>query len=110
MDAASAVRLLRGATSATRVFAQVQRAKQGDQQALDYLRQQGWAEALDLLHPGVGDIGRELASTIGELRSHSPMVIDGEFREVSPGDMSFAPRPWGLAATARVGRLRRSRA
>ncbi len=97
MDVTSTVRLIRGATSASRLYVQVQRARQGDPQALEYLRTQGWAEALDLVHPGIGLAGRELASTIAELRSSGPQVVDAEFRELfdDDGEPGMPRRPWG---------------
>ncbi|MBI4492942.1 MAG: hypothetical protein HY690_09135 [Chloroflexi bacterium] len=87
MAALDVVRLLQTMPQATRLLATVQRAAQGDPEALAYLRGAGWQEALDLVRPGAGRAGRQVLQALRELASSN--VVDGEFREVDPG-----PAPW----------------
>ncbi len=59
MQAANLLRLLQSAPTAAKLYSALQRAQQGDRQAIEYLRSEGWAEAIDLVAPGAGPIARE---------------------------------------------------
>ena len=77
--------LLRIAPTATKLLATAQRAANGDRSALDYLKSEGWTEALDLFKPGSGAASRELVQNAQELseqfnRALGGNVIEGEYR------------------------------
>jgi hypothetical protein len=79
-----ALRLLHAAGPASRLLVQVQRARDGDPEAIEYIKREGWAEALDLVRPGAGRAGLDLAEALRGVRpaSSAGQVIEGEFREI----------------------------
>ena len=83
------LRLLQSAPDAIRLTDAVTRAIKGDAQAIDYLKNEGWYQGLDVLQPGMGSIAQQvkhhLDSTASAIRDTlSGNVIEGEFREVVP--------------------------
>lgn len=92
---AEVLRLLKMAPAGARLASLLRRAAEGDPEALDYLRRQGWAEALDLLSPGAGsasrqavDDARRAAESIrGSLAGD---VVEGRCRIVD----ELPPEPW----------------
>lgn len=59
----------------------IQRAGQGDPDAREYLKAQGWRTALDVaVRPGAGEAGARAVQAIKEVFDSN--VIDGEFREI----------------------------
>lgn len=85
------LRLLQAAPTATRLVTQISRAQQGDQEALEYLKSAGWSEALDLVKPGAGEIGRQVLQQAQDALHNiqgtiQGGIIDGEAHEVYPWD------------------------
>ncbi len=60
------LRLLRMAPTATHLYQTAQRAAAGDPEALAYLKQQGWTEALEIVRPGYGETGRQVVGHVRE--------------------------------------------
>ncbi len=93
MSLTEVLRMLEAAPRAARLARAVQRATAGDIEAVDYLRRDGWAEALEVLSPGAGERGRlavaSAARALRDLRATlTGEVIDAEWREVG------AAPPW----------------
>lgn len=81
--------LLGAVPTATRLWEAVRRAREGDPEALDYIKSQGWVDALNVVNPGAGETGLRVLQDLraaGETirRTLSGNVVDGEFREMGP--------------------------
>ncbi len=93
----TAYQLMHKVPPGTRLYAAVRAAAAGDQQAVAYLKGQGWADAADvLLQPGAGDLARQtvefarqgwanLAGGTPQLWGGPPMGPGG-----NPGEPRFA--------------------
>ena len=87
-------RLLSAAPQATRLLSVAQRAANGDPQALEVLRREGWADLLDVLvRPGAGQSAREALQhaktalhTVQKIRTGE--YVDAEYRVLDS-------TPWG---------------
>lgn len=101
MQAAQLMRLLSSAPTAARLYNAWQRAQRGDREAIEYLRSEGWAEALDMLvAPGAGGVAKEALGHAGEafrvLHGLRPQgdVVDAEYRVVEEEEASGPRPPW----------------
>lgn len=90
-----ALRLLELAPQATRVVAYLRRAADGDPQALEYLRRDGWAEALDLVRPGAGATARQVLQQIRETAVQVEQTLEGNVVDAEYEVLDGEPRyPW----------------
>jgi len=81
------LRLLQAAPNAIRLMDSVKRALNGDQSAIDYLRSEGWWQALEIIQPGAGGIGQQVVhhgeQAVTAIRDAlQGNIIEGEYREV----------------------------
>lgn len=72
----------------------LERAARGDRRAIIYLRQEGWAEALDLWRPGASDLARRIADEVRRfLRQDADAVVDASYRVIDdPPWLAFRER------------------
>lgn len=90
--------LLNHAPRMAKLAAALQRAANGDPRAIEYLRSEGWTDALDLWRPGAGQVTRRVIDEVRQFLENSQAnVVDAEYRVVEDQP------PWG----GFVGRLRR---
>lgn len=87
-------RLLDLAPRAAKILARLERARQGDPQAWEYLRSEGAFEALDLLRPGAGEASRAFLrnaerAAIEMSQALAGQIVPGEARDLGP-----ARPPW----------------
>lgn len=92
-------RLIQAASRGLPVLEAVQRASRGDEEAIRYLKDQGWCDALDaLIRPGAGAVARQAVQMVKGYADGS--VIEGEYREIDgPAWSGFVKwlraREWG---------------
>jgi hypothetical protein len=77
------LRLLHGLPQVARLA----RAANGDEAALTYIREGGWAEIMDLLRPGSGGMAQQILDRAGQAVREiqgiaAGEIIEGEFREM----------------------------
>ncbi|MDA8216155.1 MAG: hypothetical protein M0Z94_00905 [Dehalococcoidales bacterium] len=102
LNAANLLRLAQSAPTAAKIYSAWQRARRGDRQAIDYLRSEGWAEAVDLLvAPGAGAMAKEALGHATDayrtLKGIRPTpggdVVDAEYRVLEETEAEAGPRP-----------------
>lgn len=93
-------RLVASTPRAAEIYQTVRRAARGDREAWDWLRREGWAEALDLAVPGAGVAAQQAVAAARAVATGN--VVEGEWREVVPETLPWqrfkdwiAGRRWG---------------
>ncbi len=77
----NAFRLINGLPSAARLFEALKRARDGDQDSLAYLKEQGWADALELWQPGSGELGKQLLHQVKDAGDILSRTMRGELAD-----------------------------
>ncbi len=83
-------RLMRSLPSMARLYEAVVKARQGDLEAIAYLKDEGWAEALEVWQPGAGEVGKQVVRQVTEAASAIRRTMHGE-----PESFADARVPWG---------------
>ena len=91
MSLSSILRLIEAAPSAAKVVAAVRQAGEGDQAALEYLKREGWGDAVEIVRPGGREAAKRALASSQEavravrevIRPGSADVVEGEYRDVT---------------------------
>lgn len=83
--------LARLAPTATKLISIAKRAADGDPAALDYLKRQGWHEALELLQPGAGDTAQVIIEQTRQAARNIEQALNGNVIDAQYRVLDSAP-------------------
>lgn len=89
--------LLQSIPGALKLLDGVQKAANGDPNAFEYLKSEGWKDGLNIIRPGLGMAGEEILGHVQNAavaieQTINGNVIEGEWREAGPPWASFVRR------------------